>query len=76
MEAAVEKYASWGCFGQGAGAGEKPYVSIRGAEREKNFDELSGVHTPPVNWTINTERKKQFFGPLKTITSTSEAPFC
>ncbi|MCX6627478.1 MAG: hypothetical protein NTW28_07610 [Candidatus Solibacter sp.] len=31
-------------------------------------DYADGYQCPPVNWGINTERKKQFFGKLKEVT--------
>jgi len=31
-------------------------------------DYVDGYQCPPVNWSINTERKKAFFGLLKEMT--------
>ena len=31
-------------------------------------DYINGYQCPPVNWAINTERKRQFFGKLKEVT--------
>jgi hypothetical protein len=31
-------------------------------------DYVEGYQCPPVNWGINTERKRQFFTALKTVT--------
>jgi hypothetical protein len=31
-------------------------------------DYIDGYQCPPVNWAINTERKRQFFGKLKEVT--------
>ncbi|MFP4028698.1 MAG: hypothetical protein ACLFWL_12990 [Candidatus Brocadiia bacterium] len=72
MEAAAEEYCSWGYFAQGAGAGEEPYVSIWGPERETDFSKLSGFQTLPVNWGINTERKRRFFNRLEKLTSSTK----
>ena len=37
-------------------------------QRETEFAELSGYQTMPVNWGINTEIKRAFFGRVKEIT--------
>jgi len=60
MRECVERHASWGYFTQGTG-------EIDGNRR---VDEpyVTGYQTPPVNWGINTEEKRRFFGKLKEIT--------
>ena len=56
----VRRHVSWGYFTQGTGEiadgrrADEPYVS--------------GYQTPPVNWGINTDEKKRWFGRLKEIT--------
>ena len=49
--AALSRHASWGYFDPGAGAGG---AAARG-------DYLNGYQLVPVDWGINTERKRQFF---------------
>jgi hypothetical protein len=49
--AALSRHASWGYFDPGEGAGGN---SARG-------DYANGYQLPPVNWGINTERKRSFF---------------
>jgi hypothetical protein len=58
MLAALSRYASWGYFDPGEGAGGK---SARG-----NYHD--GFQNVPVNWTINTERKRQFFAFVQEVT--------
>jgi hypothetical protein len=58
MLAALSRYASWGYFDPGEGAGGK---SARG-----NYHD--GFQNVPVNWSINTERKRQFFALLREVT--------
>ncbi|MER3487085.1 MAG: hypothetical protein C4345_15020, partial [Chloroflexota bacterium] len=58
MLAALSRYASWGYFDPGEGAGGK---SARG-----NYHD--GFQNVPVNWTINTERKRQFFALVQEVT--------
>lgn len=52
MLAALEEYASWGFFDPGI--------------RKGNY--VDGYQTVPVNWSINTERKRGFFGLVREIT--------
>jgi hypothetical protein len=56
--AALSRYASWGYFDPGEGAGGR---SARG-----NY--VDGFQNVPVNWRINTERKQQYFRLLREIT--------
>ena len=66
--ASVEEYCGWGYYSQGAGSGEKEYDNVHGSEREKDYEKLSGFQTVPVNWSINTPLKKEFFDLVKEIT--------
>ncbi len=72
LEAAWRRYVSWGYFDQGFGgpdgwAGDA-YVDSRSRPRETSYQELSGFQTPPVNWTINTDLKRAFFGRVAEVT--------
>jgi hypothetical protein len=71
LEAAVEGYASWGFYAQGYGSGYRGDKDVLWYEkpRENSLKDLSGYQTVPVNWGINTERKKSFFNRLEEITS-------
>jgi hypothetical protein len=55
---AVAHRASWGYFDPGAGAG--------GSAARGNYQD--GYQLVPVNWSINTDRKRAFFGLLREIT--------
>lgn len=66
--AAVEEYCSWGYFAQGAGSREKYYDDQWGTERETEMGKRSGYQVVPVNWSINTPKKKEFFDLVKEIT--------
>jgi hypothetical protein len=70
LDAAFEVYTSWGNYDQGFGSGwwGDIWVDYRAQERETNYEELSGFQTPPVNWTINTDLKRAFFGRVAEIT--------
>ena len=61
MVAAVQAYASWGYFDFRGRKGQ------RGFEIDEPFEE--GFQSVPVDWGINSERKKGFFNLLKEITS-------
>ena len=52
MLAALEEYASWGFFDPGI--------------RKGNY--VDGYQTVPANWTINTARKRGFFGLVREVT--------
>ena len=56
--AALSRYASWGYFDPGEGAG--------GGVAFGNYQD--GYQLVPVNWGINTARKKEFFDFLKEVT--------
>ena len=56
--AAVSEYASWGYFDAGAGAGG---VMSFG-------DYVNGYQNVPINWSINTARKRGFFDLTRRIT--------
>jgi hypothetical protein len=59
--AAVSRHASWGFFDPGAGTG--------GSSATGNYRD--GYQLVPVNWEINTPRKRQFFQLVATITGSS-----
>jgi hypothetical protein len=66
---------SWGYFDQGYG-GEAAwdgdaYVDYRANPREDRYEDLSGFQTPPVNWGINTDLKRAFFGRVAEVTGAS-----
>jgi hypothetical protein len=56
--AAFSQHASWGFFDPGAGAG--------GAAAHGNY--VDGYQLVPVNWGINTERKRSFFDLVSNLT--------
>ena len=58
---AISSYASWGYFDPGEGAGGNSAFG----------DYVNGYQLIPVNWSINTERKKSFFNYLADISSSS-----
>jgi hypothetical protein len=58
LRAALAAYASWGFFDPGAAAGG---ATARG-------DYIEGYQLVPVNWRINTPRKRAFFGTVRRIT--------
>ena len=68
LESAVENYASWGVYCQGYGSEYRDRTDWTRREREDRFEDLSGFQTVPVNWGINTERKRGFFEKLSEIT--------
>ena len=55
---ALSSYASWGYFDPGSGAGGHAALG----------DYKNGYQLPPINWEINTRRKKDFFKYLHEIT--------
>jgi len=55
--AALDGHASWGYFDPGDGAGGS---AARG-------DYVNGYQLPPVNWDINTDRKRAFFGLVSRV---------
>jgi hypothetical protein len=60
--AALSRHASWGYFDPGGGAGGH---AARG-------DYVDGYQLPPVNWAINTERKRSFFSLISTVSGASQ----
>jgi len=56
--AALEQRAGWGYFDPGPGAG--------GAAAYGDYE--VGYQNPPINWTINTQRKESFFWFLSEVT--------
>lgn len=70
LDAAVAAGTGWGYYDQGFGSGwwGDIWVDYRKQEREKDYATLSGFQTPPINWTINTDLKRAFFGRVAHIT--------
>lgn len=60
--AALSRYAGWGYFDPGKGAGGKAAFG----------DYQDGYQNVPVNWGINTSRKRAFFDLLSQITGQRE----
>jgi hypothetical protein len=56
--AALSRYAGWGYFDPGEGAGGSAAYG----------DYIDGYQNPPVNWAINTPRKRAFFDLLAEVT--------
>jgi hypothetical protein len=56
--AALSRHASWGFFDPGPGAG--------GSAAYGNYED--GYQNPPVNWSLNNERKRAFFEFLGEVT--------
>jgi hypothetical protein len=57
--AAISQHVSWGFFDPGAG--------VSGASARGNY--ADGFQLVPVNWGINTERKRAFFDLVRTMTA-------
>lgn len=70
LDAAFEEYVSWGYYSQGYGCGGWKHGRFDwpAQDREISYEDLSGYQTVPVNWGINTPRKREFFARVKTIT--------
>ncbi|MFW6189642.1 MAG: hypothetical protein ACOC7T_04335 [Planctomycetota bacterium] len=68
LEAAVQEGCSWGFYCQGYGSRYRDRMNWKERDRETSYEELSGYQTPPVNWGINTPRKRAFFERLAEIT--------
>jgi hypothetical protein len=69
LDVAVDEGVSWGYYSQGYGSGYKDKRwdwTIH--KREPLYEYLSGYQTPPVNWDINTDLKREFFERVKKIT--------
>ncbi|HET7770080.1 MAG TPA: hypothetical protein VFN74_14985, partial [Chloroflexota bacterium] len=60
---AVENYAGWGYYDPGKTTDGHEVI-----DRYAFGDYVDGFQMVPVNWTINTERKKGFFNLLKEVT--------
>jgi hypothetical protein len=57
--AAISQHASWGFFDPGPG--------VSGASARGNY--VDGYQLVPVNWSINTERKRAFFDLVQRMTA-------
>ena len=68
LEAAVDRYASWGFYCQGYGSDYRDRMDWKERGREERWEDLSGYQTVPVNWGINTPIKRRFFDRLKEVT--------
>ncbi|MBN1138899.1 MAG: hypothetical protein JXM73_20105 [Anaerolineae bacterium] len=64
------RYVSWGYYDQGNNGESRRHdiYADSSAPREFDYAALSGFQTPPVNWTINTGRKRAFFERVAEIT--------
>lgn len=56
---ALRQRVGWGFFDPGHGAGGSAAYG----------DYINGFQNPPINWTINTQRKKEYFSLMNKITS-------
>lgn len=72
LETAVDEYASWGYFSQGYGSDYNGTHKWNERPREDRCEALSGFQTVPVNWSINTERKREFFDRVNKITTSED----
>jgi len=61
--AAVASYAGWGYYDPGKTVDGHSVV-----DRYAHGDYVDGFQMVPVNWTINTDRKRGFFRLLKEVT--------
>ena len=72
LDASWQNYVSWGYYDQGYnGEARQHDIWIEDAAfhtRECKIENLSGFQTPPVNWTINTPRKRAFFNRVAEVT--------
>jgi hypothetical protein len=71
LNASFQRYISWGYYDQGHNDEQRQHdiwVDLPWPPRETKIADLSGFQTPPVNWTINTARKKAFFNRVAEIT--------
>jgi hypothetical protein len=57
MKAAISEFASWGYFDPGD----------IGPDGGRMHNHIDGYQSPPVNWGINTDRKKAFFNTVQEI---------
>lgn len=58
LTSAISRHVGWGYFDPAEGAGGTPFYG----------DYENGYQCPPVNWGINTPRKKAFFNFVKEVT--------
>ena len=69
LEVSLDEGCSWGYYDQSFGCDEKQTkCDWASRPRESRFELLSGFQTVPINWSINTEHKRAFFGRLKELT--------
>ncbi len=70
LEVAIDEYVSWGLYIQGFGCGGWDHGRYEWTrhDRERTYEQLSGFQTVPVNWSINTGIKRDFFYRLANIT--------
>lgn len=68
LDAAFAEGCSWGFYCQGYGSAYKDRSDWTTHGREQEYAALSGYQTVPVNWGINTDRKRAFFARVKEIT--------
>ena len=70
LEAAIDEYASWGLYIQGYGCGGWDHGRYEWPRhpRETRYEHLSGFQTVPINWSINSGHKRDFFYRLAEIT--------
>ena len=72
LECSWKKFVSWGYYDQGYNGEPRQHdiwiSDMAEHTREDKVENLSGYQTVPVNWTINTPRKKAFFSRVAEIT--------
>ncbi len=68
LDAAFAEGCSWGFYCQGYGSDYQDRFNWKAKPREKEYSELSGYQTLPVNWGINTGMKRAFFDRVAEIT--------
>ncbi|HSV86127.1 MAG TPA: hypothetical protein VLH85_06100 [Levilinea sp.] len=72
LDASWQNYVSWGYYDQGFnGEARQHDIWIDDSAfhlRENRLENLSGFQTPPINWTINTARKRAFFERVAEVT--------
>jgi hypothetical protein len=72
LEISWQNFVSWGYYDQGYnGEARQHDIWVEDCAfnlRETRVENLSGFQTPPVNWTINTPRKRAFFSRVAEIT--------
>jgi hypothetical protein len=76
LEVSWQNYVSWGYYDQGYNGEARQHdiwvEDMAFRLRETRVENLSGFQTPPVNWTINTQRKKAFFERVAEITGAAD----